>query len=77
MFRQVLFTKDYLVVKIGNKVLFKEIDAIFEQNRKAYGPHNYDLWNWDYIKREEIDEPVQNDIDNWLLSKRGFEVEFK
>ena len=55
MFRQVLFTKDYLVVKIGNKVLFKEIDTIFEQNRKAYGPHNYDLECFEYFKSKKKD----------------------
>lgn len=34
--RQILFTKEYLVAKIGNTVLFQKLNVIFRRNLQAY-----------------------------------------
>ena len=39
-----IFTKDYMVIKIGSAVFFKKLSVIFEQNRDAFRTIN-DLEN--------------------------------
>ena len=52
-FKQVLFTKEYLVVKIGNRVFYQNLNVVLERNLQAYRDKNIIYKDLDDLGWEE------------------------